>query len=112
MEARTAAAWASTTPPPWPARRIVSSASARAVGAVDGDGRADLVAAAGAGGASLIRVFDAAGNLKSEFQAYPGFNAALSVAVGDVDGDFKAEIITGAGPGGGPHVKVFRSDGA
>src|SRR4051812_10389337 len=83
-----------------------------AVGDVDGDGRADVVTAAGPGGGPHIRVFDAAGNLKSEFLAYdPKFTGGVSVAVGDIDGDFKAEIVTGAGAGGGPHVRAFRADG-
>src|SRR5262249_51252944 len=83
-----------------------------AVGDVDGDGQTDIVTAPGTGGGPDIRVFDAAGNLKSKFLAYdPEFRGGVSVAVGDVNGDFRAKIVTGAGAGGGPHVEVFTGDG-
>ena len=80
-----------------------------AAGDVDGDGKADIVTGAGAGGGPHVRVFDGAtGAVVREFFAYdPSFTGGVFVAAGDVDGDGKADVITGAGAGGGPHVKVF-----
>jgi len=80
-----------------------------AAGDLTGDGVADLVAGAGAGGGPAVAVFN--GRNLSEvrrFFAYaPTFTGGVNVAVGDVTGTFESEIIVGAGPGGGPHVQVF-----
>jgi hypothetical protein len=82
-----------------------------AVGDVTGDGKADIITAAGAGGGPHVRLFDLAGNVQSEFFAYDAtFHGGVSIAVGDTSGDRRCDIVTGAGLGGGPHVKVF--DGA
>ena len=80
-----------------------------AVGDVNGDGRGDLVTAAGPGGGPHVKVFDGVtgGLLHSFFADDPSLSGGLFVAAGDVNGDGRADIITGAGPGGGPHVKVF-----
>jgi hypothetical protein len=82
-----------------------------ATGDVNGDGIADLIVAAGAGGGPHVKVFDGRTlALLSEFYAYdPSFGGGVSVAVGDLDGDGRAEILTGAGAGGGPHVKAFNA---
>ncbi|MFO0847279.1 MAG: beta-1,3-glucanase family protein [Gemmataceae bacterium] len=75
---------------------------------LDGDGKAELVVAAGSGGGPRVRTFDAAGKAGLDFFAYdPSFRGGVTVAAGDVDGDGKTEIVTGAGPGGAPHVNVF-----
>jgi hypothetical protein len=84
-----------------------------AAGDVNGDGRADVVAAQGPGGTSRVRLFSGAdvhGAILYDFDAYGAFTGGAYPAVGDLNGDAKAEIVTGAGAGGGPHVKVF--DGA
>jgi hypothetical protein len=80
-----------------------------AAGDVDGDGRADIITGADAGGSPHVKVFSGStGELLQSFFAYsPNFAGGVRVAVGDVNGDGTAEIITGAGPGAGPHVKVF-----
>jgi hypothetical protein len=90
-----------------------------AVGDVTGDGRADIVTGAGAGGGPHVKVFDGTELMPGSdpepasqlgFYAYsPSFHGGVSVAVGDVDADGVGDIVTGAGPGGGPHVKAFRA---
>ena len=80
-----------------------------------GDGVAEIITGAGAGGGPHVRAFSLAGGVVTEvasFYAYnPEFPGGVSVAGGDVTGDGVAEIITGAGPGGGPHVRAFSLDG-
>ncbi len=80
-----------------------------AAGDLNGDGRADIVAAAGRGGLPVVAVYNGYdSSLMREFNAYdPSFTGGVYVAVGDVLGDGTPDVITGAGAGGGPHVKVF-----
>jgi uncharacterized repeat protein (TIGR01451 family) len=82
-----------------------------ACGDVDGDGLADIVTGAGAGGGPHVRAFSLSGGGLTEiasFFAYdPAFQGGVFVATGDVNGDGVAEIVTGAGAGGGPHVRVL-----
>ena len=83
-----------------------------AVADLDGDGKAEIITGALAGGGPHVRVWDEAGHLKSEFMAYdPNFHGGVNVAAGDLLGDGRAEIVTGAGPGGGPHVRVLNASG-
>jgi ELWxxDGT repeat protein len=99
-----------------------------AVGDVNGDGVADIIAGAGAGGASHVRIFSGvdgsqiAGPLGS-FLAFPGaggdaadpassyyttaFNGPIHVAAGDVNGDGHADVIVSVGADGPPQVKIF-----
>jgi len=81
-----------------------------AAGDVNGDGRADIITGAGAGGRPVVRVFDGlTGEMLDSFLAYDAsFRGGVHVAAGDVDGDGIAEIVTGAGAGRSPLVKVFR----
>jgi hypothetical protein len=83
-----------------------------AAGDVNGDGQADIVTGAGAGGGPHVQAFSGAGGgLLLSFFAYdPGFTGGVHVAAGDVTGDGRSDVVTGTGAGGGPHVRVF--DGA
>jgi len=83
-----------------------------AVGDVNGDGRADIITGAGAGGGPHVRVFEPDGAGLASFFAYsPSFRGGVEVAAGDVNGDGRADIVTGAGPGGGPHVRAVTVTG-
>jgi uncharacterized delta-60 repeat protein len=97
-----------------------------ATGDVNGDGYPDIIAAAGSGGASNIRVFDGktgtplAGPLGS-FLAFPGgngnaddpqfftgaFQGPVNVAAGDINNDGHDDIIVSVAADGPPHLKVF-----
>jgi uncharacterized protein (TIGR03118 family) len=79
-------------------------------GDVNGDGRADVITGAGAGGGPHVEVFSGSdGSLLRSFLAYdPTVVVGVRVgAIADINGDGRAEVVTGAGPGGGPHVKIF-----
>ncbi|HEX7795884.1 MAG TPA: VCBS repeat-containing protein [Vicinamibacterales bacterium] len=80
-----------------------------AAGDVNGDGAADIIVGADAGGGPNVKVFDGAtgATLQSFFAYDAGFTGGVRVAAGDVNGDGVPDIVTGAGPGGAPHVKVF-----
>jgi hypothetical protein len=79
-----------------------------AMGDADGDGRADLITAAGPGGGPHVRAWRL-GGVPSEIRGFfaydPGFTGGIFVAAADLDGHPGAEIVTGAG--GAPHVRVF-----
>lgn len=83
-----------------------------AAGDVNGDGRADVITGAGAGGNGHVRVFSGAdgAGLLSFFAYDSGFLGGVRVAAGDLNGDGRAEIISSPDSAAGPHVKVF--DGA
>jgi hypothetical protein len=76
---------------------------------VNGDGRADIITAPGAGGGPHVRVFSGQSfQVITEFMAYsPQYFGGVHVAAGNVDGAGFADIVTAPEAGGGPHVRVF-----
>jgi hypothetical protein len=81
-----------------------------AAGDVNGDGHADIITGAGAGGGPQVKVISGAnGSLLQTFMAYnPGFSGGVRVAAADIEGNGLADIITGPGPSGGPEARVFQ----
>src|SRR6185312_816324 len=81
-----------------------------AVGDVNGDGKDEVIASAGAGGGPQVGVFDGlTGTQLGTFFAYdPSFTGGVRVAAGDVDGDGTDEILTVPGRDGGPAVRVLK----
>lgn len=79
-----------------------------AAGDLNGDGKAEIIAGAGAGAGPQVKVFNGAtGALMYSFFAFDvGFLGGVTVGAGDVDGDGQADIITGTASGGS-HVTVF-----
>lgn len=79
-----------------------------AAGDVNGDGRDDIITAAGAE-TPRVNVIDAAnGDQICFFDAYEStFTGGVRVAAGDIDGDGFAEVVTAPGPGIQPEIKVF-----
>jgi hypothetical protein len=83
-----------------------------AAGEVNGDGKADIITAPGAGASSHVKVFDGNSNaVLNEFYAYdPQYTGGVSLATYDRDAEIgKVEIYTGADSGNDPHIKRFHA---
>jgi hypothetical protein len=80
---------------------------------VNGDGRADIITGAGAGGGPQVRVCSGAGGQQlpgtsGSFFAYPpDMTRGVRVASVDVNGDGKSDILAATGPGGPLEVRLF-----
>jgi PKD repeat protein len=81
-----------------------------AAGDVEGDGRSEIIVAAGPGGGPHVKALDVAtGNTVAEFFAYePSFRGGVRVAAFDYDGDGRTDVLTGPGPGGGPAHRIWK----
>ena len=82
------------------------------MGDTNGDGRAEIITAPGAGLAPRVKVFsganpDAVNPLASLLAYVPSYRGGVAVAAGDVNGDGRMDIITGPLSDFVPRVKVF-----
>jgi len=79
---------------------------------VNHDGMDEVIAVAGPGGDSEIKIFNGRGQLLGSFYAYDNkFRGELNLATGDIDGDGEEEIVIGLGAGKIPEVRVFKAIG-
>lgn len=82
-----------------------------AVGDINGDGRGDIITAAGPGGGPHVKVFSGLnGQVLSSFMAYDlDFVGGVFVSAGDFNHDGNAEVVTGPGIGGGPDLRLYNA---
>jgi cyclophilin family peptidyl-prolyl cis-trans isomerase len=80
-----------------------------AVADVTGDGQDDIVAVAGQGGSSLVRVIDGGSGtiVQSKMMFEDSFRGGLVLDVGDFLGKGYSQVVFGAGRTGGPRVTVW-----
>lgn len=83
-----------------------------ATGDVAGDGKSEIVTAAGVGGGPHVKVLNIEGQTLAQFFAYDSkFRGGVNVAVGNIDGFGKQDIVTAPGKGQIPEIKVFDYQG-
>jgi hypothetical protein len=97
----------------WPSYNSANGAVFPAVGDIDGDGRAEIVAGLGTGSGGFVEIFDdaAAGYahvrwLQVNWAEYNSASGETHPAVADLDGDGRAEIVLGLGTGGKGFVEI------
>jgi hypothetical protein len=104
----------------WPSYNDANGSVFPAVGDINGDGRAEIVAGLGTGASGFYEVFDNAGGDYAAlgwgqvaWSDYDALNGETHPAVGDVDGDGTAEIVLGLGTGGAGWMQVvnYTEDG-
>jgi uncharacterized protein YkwD len=82
-----------------------------AAGDLNGDGRADIVTGADAGGGANVKAFNGLNlSVMANFLTDANFSGGVRVAVRDVNGDGKAEIITALGRGGNK-IRLYDASG-
>ena len=70
--------------------------------------RTGYAVGAGAGGGSVVRMFNPDGSERFAFLAYPsGYTGGVFVATGDVTGDGVDDVVTSTGRGGTANIRVF-----
>jgi hypothetical protein len=84
-----------------------------AVGDLNNDGFAEIVATVASNGPAIVNVFD--GNGYTFRRGFYAFNAAnipggLSAAIGDINGDGVRDIVVGSALGYSPAVAIFSGD--
>ncbi len=84
-----------------------------AAGDVDGDGRADIITGAGAGGGPHVRVIRASdGRQLASFFAYAAqFTGGVRVGTTDFNGDQRAELVLSPGLGAPLQVRITDLNG-
>ena len=72
-----------------------------------------VIARADGGLSPQIKIFDAEGKLKSNFDVLGGavYKGNIDLTLADVDGDGKAEIIVSSGSGNSAKVEIWKGDG-
>ncbi|EKD49391.1 MAG: Cadherin [uncultured bacterium] len=83
-----------------------------AFGDIDKDGKAEIIAGQGKGGASLVRTFEASGSPKSlKFTAFEAaYTGGIDVDSADFDGDGKDDVVVSK-LSGSSDVKTYKDSG-
>lgn len=83
-----------------------------ATGDTNGDGKDEIITAAGEGGGPHIRIFNQQGNVQGEFFAYgEAFRGGVRIATADLNGNGKAAIITVPASEAKAKVRIFNAAG-